>query len=108
MGLNMGRREDLEKLVINGDKDMEIKAGRLIDEVIFLEEQMARLRQYPFIETSDKFPGRTKASAASKQYKEFLQQYNNSLRVLFWLTGGIEENEQESPLRLWAKSREGS
>ena len=102
----MGRREELEELVIKNDKDMKIKASHLIDEIIYLEEQMAECRKLPPRRVDPKDPTRQKPTTAAKQYKEYLQQYNNSLRVLFWLSGGIEESEEESPLRKWAKSRE--
>lgn len=102
----MSRREELLQLIAKNDKDVDIKARRLIDEVVFLEEKMEELRALPFIRVDPKDPMHQKATPAAKQYKEFLQQYNNSMRVLFWLSGGIEESEEESPLRKWAKSRE--
>jgi hypothetical protein len=46
-----------------------------------------------------------KATPASRQYKELLQQYNNSLRLLLRMAGDLGDSEEESPLRAWIKSR---
>ena len=47
-----------------------------------------------------------KSTPAAKQYKEFLQQYNNSLRLLFRISGNLDgESEEESPLRKWVNAR---
>ena len=97
----MDKRAELLKLV--GD---DLKAEQLIDEIIFLEEQMKELKKLPFINVNPKNPMQQKATPASRQYKEMLQQYNNCLRLLFRLTGDIGgDSEEESPLRKWLKSR---
>lgn len=98
----MSRREELLALV-GGEIN---KAGTLVDEIIFLEERMAELRKLPFIVVNKANPAQQKATPASKQYKEMLQQYNNSLRLLMRITGDDGESEEESPLRKWAKGRE--
>ena len=76
---------------------------QLIEETIFLEEQLIELKELPFIQVSKKNPAIQKTTPAAKQYKEFLQQYNNCLRILFRMTGEMEENDEESPLRKWAR-----
>jgi hypothetical protein len=94
------RREQLLDLV--GE---DIKAGTLVDEILFLEEQMAELKKLPFIIVNKNNPAQQKATPASKQYKEMLQQYNNSVRLLVKITEGDGESENESPLRKWARER---
>ena len=101
----MSRKEDLEKIVYKDGSDNSIKAARLIDEIIFLEDQMEELRALPFIKVDKINPMKQKATPAAKMYKETLQQYNNSLRLLFRMTGELEDSEEESPLRKWVKSR---
>ena len=103
----MTRRQELEKIVNKSGTDNDLKAKQLIDEIIFLEVQMQDLRELPFIKVNPKNPMQQKATPAAKMYKETLQQYNNSLRLLFRLTGDMSENDEESPLRRWVKSREG-
>lgn len=82
------------------------KTARLIEEVLFLEEKMAELKKLPFIAYNPKNPMQQKSTPAAKQYKEFLQQYNNSLRLLFRISGNLDgESEEESPLRKWVNAR---
>lgn len=102
----MTRKEELEKIVYKEGSDNDIRASKLIEEIIFLEEQMAYYRSLPQIKVDKNQPDRQKATPAAKLYKECLQQYNNSLRLLFRITGDIGEAEEESPLRKWAKRRE--
>lgn len=103
----MNRKQELLSLIKGGAQD-ELKARQLIDEIVFLEQQMTELKKHPFIAVNPKNPAMQKPTAASRQYKEFLQQYNNSLRLLLRITGDIGGNEdEESPLRAWLKSRKG-
>lgn len=101
----MGRKEDLEKLVYKENSGNDIKASRLIDELVYLEEQMAELKKLPFIKVHPKNPQLQKATPAAKLYKEMLQQYNNSMRLLLRIAGDLGESEEISPLRKWIKSR---
>ena len=100
----MDRKTEFLSLLKDGNQE-ELKARQLIDELVFLEQQMTELKKYPFIAINPKNPSQQKPTAASRQYKEFLQQYNNSLRLLLRITGDIGESEEESPLRKWIASR---
>jgi hypothetical protein len=101
----MDRKTELLSLLKGGAQD-ELKARQLIDEIVFLEQRMIELKQYPFIAVNPKNFAQQKPTAAAKQYKEFLQQYNNSLRLLLRITGDIgSDGEEESPLRAWLNSR---
>ena len=102
----MSRKEDLQKIVFKDGSENDIKAVQLIEEIVFLEKQMAYYRSLPQIKVNPKNPEQQRATPASKLYKEALQQYNNSLRLLFRITGELGESEEDSPLRKWAKSRE--
>lgn len=101
----MTRKEELIQIVSKIGEKNEVKASQLIDEICFLEEQLVELKKLPFLNVNPKNPMQQKATPASKQYKEFLQQYNNSLRLLFRLSGDIGEVDEESLLRNWLKSR---
>ena len=102
----MDRREELIRIIKKAGADNDLKAYQLIDEVVFLEERLKELKKLPFINVNPKNPMQQKATPASKQYKEMLQQYNNSLRLLFRLSGdlGVDQDE-ESPLRRWLRER---
>ena len=77
----------------------------LIDDIVFLEETLYALKRLPFIRVSDKDSNRQKATPAAKQYKELLQQYNNSLKVLRSAMNKTD-GEEESELRKWFKRRD--
>lgn len=101
----MSRREELIDIICRHDSSNLIKAEQLIDEVVFIEKQLVELKKLPFISVNPKNPMQQKVTPAAKQYKELLQQYNNSLRLLYRLSGDMGEVEEESPLRKWVKSR---
>lgn len=102
----MGRKEELLQIVCKDGMNNDVKAKQLVDEIAFIEEQLVELRKLPFININPKNPMQQKTTPAAKQYKELLQQYNNSLRLLLRLSGDMGgESEEESPLRKWVKSR---
>lgn len=100
------RKQELINIVTKTGTDNFAKASQLIDEIVFIENKLRELRGLPFLNVHPNKPALQKATPAAKQYKEMMQQYNNSLRLLFRLTGDLGgEVEEESPLRQWAKSR---
>lgn len=101
----MTRKDELFKIIKKVGSENEIKAGRLVEEICFLEEQMDALKKLPFINVNPKNPMQQRGTPAAKQYKEFLQQYNNSLKLLLRIAGDFGESEEDSPLRAWIKSR---
>ena len=98
-----GRKDELLKIFDNVEDTKGIILP-LIDDVVFLEEQLDYLRTLPFIRVSTQDPSLQKATPASKQYKELLQQYNNCIKIL---TGIIRKDGSEdvSPLRAYLNSR---
>lgn len=95
----MERREELLKLT---DDPTIIP---LIDKLLFLESQLEELEKLPMIKVNPKNPEQQKSTPAAKLYKEFLQQYTNVIKIISHATGD-ENNEEDSPLRVWVKSRE--
>lgn len=98
----MTREEQLKKIV--GDENLD-KAEQLIEEILFIEGQLKELKKLPMIKIHPKDKTRQKPTVSARLYKELLQQYNNSLKLLFRITGETESDE-ESPLRRWVKERE--
>ena len=98
-----GRKDELLKIFDNVEDTKGIILP-LIDDVVFLEEQLDYLRTLPFIRVSTQDPSLQKATPASKQYKELLQQYNNCIKIL---TGIVRKDGSEdvSPLRAYLNSR---
>lgn len=102
----MTRSEELKKIITKAGTDNDLKAAQLIDEIVFIEERLKELKKLPFIAVNPKNPAQQKATPASRQYKEMLQQYNNSLRLLFRLSGDLgADQDEESPLRKWLRER---
>lgn len=95
----MNRAQEL----ISGSTDEKTK--QLLEELIFLEDQLRELKQKPFLKINPKDPTQQKATPAAKLYKELLQQYNNSFKLLLKAQGGLEDQEEESPLRTWIKRK---
>lgn len=99
----MTRKDELMKVFKDLDDVKEIITP-MIDDVVFLEEKLTELRRLPFIRVNPKNNADQKPTAAAKQYKEFLQQYNNCIKIL---TSVLNKNtsEDESPLRSFLKDR---
>lgn len=93
----MSRKEELLDIIGEENKTL----VKLVDEVCFLEKQLEYLKQLPQIKVNPDNPCQQKATPAAKQYKEFLQQYINCIKVLDHSSGADDENDI-SPLRQWA------
>lgn len=94
----MARFDELTALCAELDNAAKTTTAPLIGEIVFLEERLNELRQYPFITVNPKNRAQQKSTPAAKQYKEFLQQYNNCIKILLGVLGKIE-NAETSPLR---------
>lgn len=95
----MTRREELLKLT----NDPTITP--LIEKMLFLENELEKLEKLPMIKVHSENPEIQKSTPAAKLYKEFLQQYTNIIKVVSRATS-TDNDEEESPLRRWVKSRE--
>lgn len=98
----MDRCEELKKLLDNVDDSAKTATTRVLDEMIFIESRLEELKRCPFIRTHPSDPSIQKATPAAKLYKEFLQQYNNCVKILLSVVGHGHEVET-SPLREYLK-----
>ena len=98
----MDRKEELIKLTNGLDEPVKIVIINLIDDITFIEAKLMELRCYPFIEVNPKNPSQQRSTPAAKMYKEFLQQYNNCIKVMLSALGKSETTE-DSPLREYLK-----
>ena len=98
----MSRRDELIKIVPEDSLEL---VNSVIDDVVFLEEQLTELKKLPFIQVNPKNPMQQRSTPASKQYKEFLQQYINCIKMIEYVIykdKRLEGDEtEESPLRKW-------
>lgn len=93
----MSRKEELLKVIEN-----DVTLVPLVTEMVYLEKQLDELRELPKIKVHPTDPSKQKATPAAKLYKEYLQQYTNVVKILIRKTG-VDENDEESPLRKWMK-----
>ena len=93
----MSRKQELENIFKDADSVRDIIAP-MIEDVILLEKHLKYLRDLPFIRVNKNNPSEQKATPAAKQYKEFLQQYNNCIKIM---VSALNKNnvEEQSPLR---------
>ena len=98
----MNRKKELVNVFKGLDEQNIIRP--MIDDVVFLEAQLKELKKLPFIRVNPDNPAEQKPTAAAKQYKEFLQQYNNCIKILISV---LNKNEvvEDSPLRQFLKEK---
>lgn len=96
----MDRKAEIMKII---PKDQALVLAPLIDDMVYLEGELAAFRKLPKIRVDESNPERQKATPAAKLYKEFLQQYANCVKVISHAIGD-DGSEEESPLRAWAKA----
>ena len=98
----MSRKNELLKYV---GEDLNELVTNLVDEMLFLEGKLAELKKYPFLQVHPKDPAVQRATPAAKQYKEFLQQYNNCIKIIeaiIYKDKRLDDTEvEETPLRKW-------
>lgn len=99
----MDRRAELDEIFKDCDENCKKMVIPMLDEVVFLEEKLKYLKGLPFLRVNPDNIGQQKATPASKQYKEYLQQYNNIIKTL---TGVLKKgtDEEESPLRAFMRT----
>lgn len=93
----MGRKDELIKSFESIPAEKMALAVNLIDEFVYLEDQLLQLKKLPMIKHHPRDKRIVKPTPASKLYKEFLQQYNNTYKNLVSLLKS-HETEEDSPL----------
>ena len=100
----MKRKNELMTLFSGSSKTI---ISKIIDEIIFLENQLKSLKNMPFISVNPNNPIKQRNTPAGKMYKEFLQQYINCIKMVeyaIYKEQKMEDKEAtESPLRKWFK-----
>lgn len=99
----MTRKQELEK-IFEAVEDTKGIISPLIDEVVYLEEQLEVLRKLPKIRVNPKDASIQKTTPAHRQYVALLQQYNNCIKTLLGVFRK-DTPDEESPLREYINSR---
>lgn len=92
------RKTELNKFLSDSGLSS-IQFSGLIEEMVFLEENLEKLRGMPFLRVHPGDQTRQKATPASKQYRELLSQYTAIVKTLARVSS--DDGEEDSPLRQW-------
>lgn len=101
----MTRKEELLKVFNGVDESIKSIVRPMIDEVVFLEHKLDELRKLPTIAVNKKNPTQQRLTISGKQYKEYLQQYSNCVKILCSVLNRSDIDEL-SPLQQYIKSLE--
>lgn len=102
----MTRREELSKLFSELDGNIQTIVSPMLEDLVFIEEQLEELRKQPFIKYHPKDPTIQKATPASKLYKDLLAQEKDIVRILCSQVHKGSSEDGESPLRAFLKTLE--
>lgn len=98
----MNRYDELVAIIPEDSLEL---VSSVIDNVVFLEQRLTELKKLPFIQVHPQDATKQRSTPAAKQYKEFLQQYVNCIKMIEYVIykgKRLESDEvEESPLRKW-------
>lgn len=95
----MNRREQLDNIFKNVDSSEKGLVDKLLDQVVFLEDQMTELKKFPFIKINPNNPSQQKITSAAKLYKECSQSYMNAIRILVNILRKVENSAADELLK---------
>ena len=96
--MNGERLNELKAIFEKVDADKAAVVAPLLPQVVFIEERLEALRAVPHIRIHPKNPARQEITAAGKQYKELMQSYNNTIKVLLMVLYRTESNAADELL----------
>ena len=102
----MTRRDELVHIFQELDGNVLTIVTPMIDELVFIEEQLAGLRGQPFIRFHPKDPSLQKLTPAGKLYKDLLAQQKDIVRILCSQLHKGGDGQEESPLDAYFKRLE--
>lgn len=95
----MERKEALENIFKDVDENEKKLIDPLLEEVIYLEEQMKYLRTLPQIKVHPTNNAMQKKTEAAKLYKEYSQSYMNAIRILIGVLHKVDSSAQDELLK---------
>lgn len=100
----MDRKAEIITALNGTSKEVMAVLSPLIDEVVFIEQNLEGLKKLPFIAVNPKNPQQQRPTAAYKQYKELYQQYTVSVKIIL---GAVDDKAEggESPLQSYFKKK---
>ena len=99
----MKREETLQDIFKDVDENEKKLINPLLDEVIYLEEQMRYLRTLPQIKIHPTNNSIQRKTEAAKLYKEYSQSYMNAIRILLGVLHKVDSSAQDELLKRLAE-----
>ena len=99
MPKKQSRRQEFENIFRSVDEDERDLVDRLIDEAVYCEEQLSKLRKMPLIEVNPRNKAQTRMTPAARLYKQLLAGYTNTIRVLMNVLRKVETTERDDLLK---------
>lgn len=98
----MDRKDELLKIINN-----EPLLLPLVDQIVGIEAKLDEVQKLPFYKVNPNNNQQQKMLPAFRIYKELLQQYTNCIKCLAH-SAGVDDKDEESPLRAWVKKYVGT
>ena len=95
----MDRRKELDNIFKDVEENEKQLVDKLLDEIVYLENQMTDLKKLPFINVHPEKPQLQKVTPAAKLYKECSQSYMNAIRILVNILRKVESSNLNELLK---------
>lgn len=102
----MDRKEEILQLIDNNNTKSVKVISEIIDDFVFLEEQLKELRKLPQILVNKENPALQKLTPAAKLYKEYLVQYSNLVKIILSAIDEEVTEDDESVINQFFKNQE--
>lgn len=99
------RAEELSEVFKGVDPCKKTLIKNLIEECVFLEGELIKIKAFPFYRTSP--AGRAYPLDALRIYKELSNQYNLNIKTLATFLKREDKEEDGSPLAEWLRKQKG-
>lgn len=94
------RRKQLDEIFKNVGDDQKQLIDKMLDELVFLEEEMEKLQKLPFIKVNPNNPEQQKVTPAAKLYKEHSQSFMNAVRILSRILEKTEASSKDQLMEM--------
>lgn len=90
---------DFEEIFASVDPEERKLVSGVIEDCIWLEEQLRNLRKIPHIQINPRNKSQMRVTPAARLYKQYATTYANNIRVLLNVLRKVETEEQNELLR---------
>ena len=103
----MERKQELNELFKDIDQNQRKLVDRLVDEVIYIENELTELKKLPFIRVHPKDKSRQEITPSGKLYKDMTATYMNAIRILCSLLNKVEGDDYDPVAEFMEKMKNG-